>query len=123
MPLDDETACTEIESHKDRVDSILNGRNTTYSRSVAGFSGSGPLVGRITVSRLFHLAVLLVTCRLIHQRKPLEFLRARKFDVVFGCAVTFIDRIRSPKPSALRPHEMERKNGTPSGSVANRWLV
>lgn len=49
---------------------------------MACFSKQGPLVGRITVNRLFHLAVLLVLSPFDSSTEPLEFLRARKFEVV-----------------------------------------
>ena len=54
--------------------------------------GKVPSVGRITVNRLFHLAVLLVPRPFDSSTKPLEFLRARKFEVVSVHRYFYIER-------------------------------
>lgn len=81
-----------------RDDFVLNEWNTEHGRSVASFSSQGPLVGRITVNRLFYLAVLLVLLLPFDsstKRNSLEFFRARKFEVVSGSPLFFIDRTQS----------------------------
>lgn len=81
-----------------RDDFVLNEWNTEHGRSVASFSSQGPLVGRITVNRLFHLAVLLVLLLPFDsstKRNSLEFFRARKFEVVSGSPLFFIDKTQS----------------------------
>ena len=91
----------------------------------------GPLVGRITVNRLFHLAVLLVPRSFDSSTKPLEFLRARKFEVVSVHRYFYRRRsISQPRSSSSRingtyeitePHFYEDRR-SPKNRMERRFI-